>query len=215
MEWSIQLCIQILSLSHDIKICWCYCLPQWKVSIWSYRLSIILYFIFLLSNQAILCFFLRYLISNYSLLFLLSISNPGHHLVFICATFLVFNLRRISHQMKINLPKSLNFLNAYFSDFLLWHMSLLIWGDCYHSSCCSKSESHHPSIYWCVKSQTLLVIWEESVLRSKLNDCASYAINTRWWIFQKILVGEFFVANIVGKFFQFLFFGCNFFLCWK
>ena len=55
----------------SIKICWrCRCqLSQRKVSIWRYRLIDILYFIFLLSNVGIRYFFLRYRISNYSLLF--------------------------------------------------------------------------------------------------------------------------------------------------
>ena len=47
-----------------------------------YRFEVIDYqlfstFLFLLSNQAILYFFLRYRTSNYSLIFLLSISNSG------------------------------------------------------------------------------------------------------------------------------------------
>ena len=39
-----------------------------------------------------------------------------------CYNFFVFNLNPISHQIKVNLPKSLNSLYAYFSDFRLRHM---------------------------------------------------------------------------------------------
>ena len=45
----------------------------------------------------------------------------------------MFNSKTISHQIKINLLKSLNLLNAYSEDFLLVHMSLLIGGNCYCS----------------------------------------------------------------------------------
>ena len=55
-------------------------------------------------------------------------------------------------------------------------------------------------IYWCIKSQTVLLLWEESVLQSKLNDFAYYPSTLRL-IFQKIY----------QKWSQFLFIGCNFF----
>ena len=97
-------------------------------------------------------------------------SRPWHHPAFACYNFFVFNLKTVSHQNKINLLKSLYLLNAYSEDFLLVHMSLLIGGNCYYSSCFSKSRSHHPSIYWCIKSQTVLLSYMRRI---------SFAVKTK------------------------------------